>query len=201
MATSACTSPSRRRLLLVGASAALCGLAPAVMAAGSALAASDTKPAPAPDPVPPLFAATAALYAIPPGLFYAIALQESGRRGRPWPWTLNVAGAGSYYPSLGAVWDALNGFVLQRPRNIGVGYMQLTWPYNLHLLTDLYLALEPRENLRLAATLLRANYEETGSWWQATAFYHSRTPWRGRDYAGRVRRHLSRLGLDPEGIA
>jgi hypothetical protein len=79
------------------------------------------------------------------------------------------------------------------PRNIDVGLMQVSWPHNLPRLTDLYLALEPAENLRVAALVLRANYDRCRDWWRAVGWYHSFRPARAQNYAEGVRGHHRRL--------
>ena len=58
-----------------------------------------------------------------------------------------------------AAWDALAGFFEEQPAHIGVGLVQVTWPYNPHLLQDPYMALEPSINLGIGARILRACYE------------------------------------------
>jgi hypothetical protein len=185
---------SRRRLITAAAAAAVASLAPA----GAARALAPAQP---PTRVPGLFVATADLYGIPPAILYAIACQESGRAApglplQPWPWTLNVAGRGYYYASHTEVWDGLSRHVERRPANVGVGLMQVTWPYNLHVLTDLYLVIEPQENLRVAAHILAERQRAAGDWWTAVGWYHSRTPALAARYRASVRRHWRRLQED-----
>ena len=127
--------------------------------------------------VPNAYRDTAHLYGIPPALFYAMALQESGRTVgsayRPWPWTLNVEGRAYYYDTKTEVWDALRRFVMEGRTHIGIGLMQVTYPYNAHVLWDVYAAIDPYTNLRMGALILRERYRESGDWWTAVGRYHA----------------------------
>lgn len=149
--------------------------------------------------IPPVYVATAEVQGIPPTLFYAIAIQESGQydqekgKLRPWPWSLNVAGKAYYYDSMETAWDALNSFVNEQPPHIGIGLVQVTWPFNQHLLLDPYTALEPSINLSIGAQILRACFDRLGDWWLAVGCYHSPTPARAVAYRERVRRHWQTL--------
>ncbi len=127
--------------------------------------------------IPPAYVVTANLYGVPPMLLYAVALQESGRTvsglHRPWPWTLNVDGRAYYYDTKTEMWDGLRAFVLNGRTNIGIGLLQVTWPYNQHVLSDVYAAIEPYTNLRMGALILAERYQESGDWWVAVGHYHS----------------------------
>ena len=129
--------------------------------------------------IPDAYQTIAGLYKIPPDIFYAVALQESGRYDEraaarePWPWTLNVEGDGYYYASHTEAWNALLDYVVDGRTNIGIGLMQVTWPYNQYALVDVYGALDPDTNLRLGAQVLSACYDMTGDWWLAVGCYHS----------------------------
>ncbi len=155
-----------------------------------------------PADVPSAYRETARLYGIPPVLFYAMALQESGRTvrnaHRPWPWTLNVEGESYYYDTQTQMWDALRGFVMAGRTHIGIGLLQVTTPYNGHVLSDLYAAIDPYTNLRMGAQILLERYRETGDWWIAVGHYHSpgRKPpqiERARHYRESVQRRWRKL--------
>ncbi len=161
-----------------------------LLAGGSATAAPQ---------IPAIYQATAEVQGIPPSLFYAIAMQESGRfleddgRLKPWPWSLNVAGDAYYYDSMEEAWEALRSFIEERPAHIGIGLVQVTWPYNPHLLRDPFTALEPSINLGIGAQILRACYDRLGDWWSAVGCYHSPTPKYATAYQERVRRRWQAL--------
>lgn len=184
----------------------------AVVPVACALLAESPPSAAEPSPtVPTVYAETAELFGgIPADIFYAMALQESGRQTeqgfRPWPWTLNVEGKGFYYGSKAEAWDALSQFVEDGRTNIGIGALQVTWPYNQHVLVDVYGALDPHTNLQIAAQIFLARYSESGDWWTAVGRYHSPGPSdaqraRANAYRERVRKHWLRLqppAADPQ---
>ena len=86
--------------------------------------------------VPSGYRIVASERAIPDAIFYAVALAESGRVlktdgiFRPWPWTLNVAGDGYYYPTRIEAWQALRDWLDQGKRSIDIGLMQVNWRYH-----------------------------------------------------------------------
>lgn len=151
------------------------------------------------DRVPEGFAEVADFYGIEDSeLFYSILLQESGRSlpgvgFRPWPWTLNVEGQGFYYETEQEAWSALSTFIAAGKSNIGIGYGQVTYPFNGHLLNDLYLALDPATNLRIAAEILLECQNRLGDWWQAVGCYHSPNERYAAPYRAAVKRHYDRL--------
>ncbi len=153
--------------------------------------------------IPHVYVATAEVQGIPPRLLYAIAMQESGRFDKteeglkPWPWSLNVAGKAYYFNSMEMAWEALRGFFDKQPSNIGIGLVQVTWPFNREILVDPYTALEPTINLGLGARILRGCFDRLGDWWLAVGCYHSPTPARAADYRERVRRHWMTLLEEP----
>jgi hypothetical protein len=132
-------------------------------------------------------------YGIPKHLLMAIANTESGRynaeAGRvvPWPWTLNVEGQGSYHSTMH---DAVTAIRRARDRgqtSIDVGCMQISLKHHPDAFVSDLDAVNPARNVEYAAKFLRQNYDELGSWPQAVAAYHSRTPSRGGAYFAKVR--------------
>ena len=141
--------------------------------------------------VPPVYQRIAQANNIPPTLFYAIALTESGQRQwsrqhRPWPWTLNVNGQGHYYPSRKAAWLALQA-ALATNRNVDVGLMQVSWRYHRKGLGTSWLALDPQHNLRVSAAILQRCFTRVGDWPTAVGCYHApNDPIRAARYQQRV---------------
>lgn len=178
----------------------------AVVMMGVLLAALASARADVEQSLPPLFVATADAHGIPPTLFYAIALQESGRQAaetgafRPWPWSLNVGGKARYYATMEEAWDALTRLFKDPPRNIDIGLVQVSWPVNRHVIHDPFLALEPTINLAIGAQILRECFDRLGDWWAAVGCYHSPTPKRASAYRERVQQRWRRLvGQSGEG--
>jgi hypothetical protein len=131
-------------------------------------------------------------YGIPSHLLSAIAATESGRYNRalqlalPWPWTINAEGQGQYFASKAEAVRAVRQLQAQGVKSIDIGCMQVNLVHHADAFASLDDAFDPERNIAYAASFLRTLYEENQSWKQAAAFYHSRTPARGVDYAGRV---------------
>jgi len=150
--------------------------------------------------VPSGYRTIAAEYEIPYTILYAIALAESGRRlndnsiHRPWPWALNVAGRGHFYPSRQAAWDALKSFIDRGERSIDIGLMQVNWKYHKDKLGNTWQALDPYHNLRIAAVILRDCFKQRRDWWASVGCYHSpANVVRSQSYQLRVVGHWQRL--------
>lgn len=150
--------------------------------------------------VPNGYRVIAAEYEIPYTILYAIALAESGMGSndnsirRPWPWTLNVAGRGYFYPSRQAAWDALNSFIARGERSIDIGLMQVSWKYHKDKLGNTQQALDPYHNLRVAAVILQDCFKQRRDWWASVGCYHSPTNVvRAQSYRLRVVAHWQRL--------
>lgn len=122
-------------------------------------------------------------------LLYAMALTESGRRGRPWPWTLNVEGRSAYFQTREAAHAALVGYLKRGHRSIDVGYMQVNLAFNGARFPNTWAALDPYRNLSAAADILHENYRQARDVARAVGHYHSRTPWRANRYFKRVAHH------------
>lgn len=118
-------------------------------------------------------------YRVPVKVFYALLTQEAGlstRHGfKPWPWTLNIAGKGKRYATRKAAYKALKQAVSKGITLIDIGAGQVNWRYHKDKLGSLWLALEPYHNLKVAAQILRQEFEKTGrsNWWTAVGRYHS----------------------------
>lgn len=126
---------------------------------------------------------------VPPQLLRAIGLVESGRadpatgRTISWPWTINVAGVGYFYPSQSEAIAAVTQFRAAGVQSIDVGCLQVNLLHHPTAFGSLDQAFNPQTNVRYAASFLTALHRETGNWPQATAAYHSRTPELGHQYA------------------
>ena len=129
------------------------------------------------DAVPPAYRSMGIEYGIPPEILYSIALTESGKSYRglrlPWPWTVNHGGKGLYFPSRQAAYDYLSQVLSRGQKNFDVGLMQVNWRWNAHVFGSLWEALDPYENLRGGASILRSHYVRLGSFEDAVGAYHS----------------------------
>ena len=140
-------------------------------------------------------------YRIPVGLLLAIARTESGRsdprtgRVQPWPWTVDVAGAGAFLPSAA---DAVRHVTDARQRgvtSIDTGCLQVNLQQHPDAFKTLSDAFEPRSNADYAARFLSRLHDETGDWVRASCFYHSHTSELAIAYWQVVRTHL--VGVTP----
>ncbi len=146
--------------------------------------------------VPEGYDAIAKAYGIPPALFYAVALTESEGPGigKPWPWTANVAGKGLYFASREALFEHLNGLLVQGKTNFDVGPAQVNWRWNGQLFNSLWEATDPYINLQTAASMIQEYYQASGSFEQAIGQYHAPNhPVRAEQYKSRVRQRLARV--------
>ncbi len=130
--------------------------------------------------------------AVPATLLPAIARVESGRldpvlgRVRPWPWTINVEGVGSFFETKADAVTAVQTFQARGVRSIDVGCMQVNLLHHPAAFADLDTAFDPAANAAYAVRFLTALYGQTKDWALATAMYHSQTQERGEDYQRRV---------------
>jgi hypothetical protein len=136
-------------------------------------------------------AAQEAQYGMPAGLLKAIARVESsgspyGDAAKPWPWTLNVGGAGHYYPTKEAALTALTAYKAESDVNIDVGCMQISLRHHPNAFADLATALDPASNVAYGALFLAALHDKSGDWMIAAGNYHSSTPGFGDTYRGLV---------------
>jgi len=136
-------------------------------------------------------AAQEAQYRMPAGLLKAIARVESsgspyGDVAKPWPWTLNVGGAGHYYPTKEAAVAAMQAYKAESDVNIDVGCMQISLLHHPNAFASLEDAFDPGKNIAYGSEFLKGRFADTGSWATAVAHYHSANPERGLPYRDRV---------------
>ena len=131
--------------------------------------------------------------AIPTQLLAAISLAESGRfdqvRGEiiAWPWTINVGGEGRFFATKEAAIAAVKKLQKRGVTNIDVGCMQVNLHHHPDAFDSLDTAFDPFSNVAYAASFLKELKDETRSWPQAIAYYHSTTrqlnvPYRNKVY-------------------
>nr|CUV19616.1 putative Type IV secretory pathway, lytic transglycosylase exported protein [Ralstonia solanacearum] len=130
---------------------------------------------------------------VDPTILAGIALNESSYQGRPWPWTLNVAGRGFYFATRDDAYAAIRRLIEEKRCNFDVGIMQVNWCYHGQRFTSPWDALSPASNIRVAEAILLENQQRSGSPMKAVAWYHSADPARGGPYFARFLNHLKRL--------
>lgn len=143
-------------------------------------------------------------YQVPVKVYYAMLTQESGlttKHGfKPWPWTLNIAGKSKRYKTRRAAYHALKQAINNGIKLVDIGAGQVNWHYHKDKLGGLWQSLEPYHNLKVAALILRQQYERSGkkNWWVAVGRYHSpgqkpKQLARAKDYERRVKRRYRQI--------
>jgi hypothetical protein len=130
---------------------------------------------------------------VDPKVLAGIAMNESNYGGRPWPWTLNVAGRGYFFKSREGAYRAITYLLSQDRCDFDVGIMQINWCYHHQRFASAWDALKPSTNIQVAESILNENYSKTHSVAQAVAYYHSANPEPGREYLARFVQHLDQL--------
>lgn len=148
---------------------------------------------------PPAYQLIALPAGVPSEVLYSVALQESGTRIRgqlvPWPWTLNVAGAGYRFATKDDACRALM-VALQTagPHRVDVGLGQTNMGANGHRYSSPCEGLDPYKNLMVTAQILAEQKVRGGDWITAAGHYHRPA---GGKPAAKYRRafakHLSRV--------
>jgi soluble lytic murein transglycosylase-like protein len=129
---------------------------------------------------------------LPAKLLSAIGLVESGRPDprtgvvAPWPWTINIAGTGYFFPTKAAVIAAVQAAQLTGVQSIDVGCMQVNLLHHPHAFRSLEEAFDPLANATYAAAFLQQLHSQTNNWGSAAVGYHSFTPELGAEYSQRL---------------
>ncbi|MFS8979206.1 transglycosylase SLT domain-containing protein [Cupriavidus necator] len=130
---------------------------------------------------------------VDPKITAGIAMNESSYRGRPWPWTLNVAGRGKFFSTREEAYGAINRLLANQRCDFDVGLMQVNWCYHGKRFASPWDALAPATNIRVAEDILTENLQRSGSAMKAVAWYHSANPERGGPYFSRFMKHVAQF--------
>lgn len=134
-----------------------------------------------------------ARHATPPGLLDSIAKAESGRPVaptgtlQPWPWAVNIGGAGRYFETKDAAIVAVRQALAVNAGYVDVGCMQVNLQFHPNAFRSLEEAFDPEANVDYAARFLKSLQQAaSGNWFTAVGLYHSRSPDLARLYRDRV---------------
>lgn len=138
---------------------------------------------------------------VPLAVLMAITRAETGRGqgGRlvPWPWTVNMEGAGRWFETEQEARAYVEESRARGARSFDIGCFQINHLWHGQAFASVEDMFDPARNARYAAEFLKSLYAETGSWPAAAGAYHSRTPDRSARYAERFARiHDSLLDAD-----
>jgi hypothetical protein len=133
---------------------------------------------------------------VPLAVLMAITRAETGRgKGGvlvPWPWTVNMEGAGRWFDTEQEARAYVEDSRARGARSFDIGCFQINHLWHGKAFASVEDMFDPARNARYAAEFLKSLYAETGSWPAAAGAYHSRTPDRSARYAERfVRIHDS----------
>lgn len=138
---------------------------------------------------------------VPLNVLRAISLTETGRAiagsTRPWPWTVNMEGAGHWFDAPDEVLDYVRKEHARGARSFDLGCFQINYRWHGQAFRSFEHMLDPVENARYAARFLTELYGEFGDWTKAAGAYHSRTPKFARRYEARFDRFMARLTDQP----
>ncbi len=134
---------------------------------------------------------------VPRDVMLAISLTETGKKiggkVQPWPWTVNMEGAGVWFETPGEALAYVNARYATGSRSFDVGCFQINYRWHHQHFRSIEDMFDPDINALYAAKFLRQLYDETGSWAKAAGFYHSRTPEFAQRYSKRFAGYLARL--------
>ncbi|EAR50727.1 transglycosylase, Slt family protein [Oceanicola granulosus HTCC2516] len=130
---------------------------------------------------------------VPLSVLVAISLTETGRRRggetRPWPWTVNMEGAGHWFDDAQEALSYTERQFDAGKRSFDVGCFQINYRWHGQHFPSISAMFDPVANARYAARFLVDLHEEFGDWSRAAGAYHSRTP----RYAERYRVRFDRF--------
>ncbi len=128
---------------------------------------------------------------VPVSVLQAITRTETGRRRdgetRPWPWTVNMEGAGRWFDAPSEALQYVNENFQRGARSFDVGCFQINYRWHGQHFSSIEEMFDPLENARYAARYLSELYSEKGNWDEAAGAYHSRTPRYANRYKARFR--------------
>lgn len=135
---------------------------------------------------------------VPIDVMLTITRLETGRgaAAEPWPWTVNHAGAGSWFQSEDEARAFVFSKVKQGASNIDIGCFQINYRWHGQGFSSLDDMFNPDLNALYAAEFLSELHREFGSWTEAAGAYHSRTPEYSERYKSKfrsLRSHVAEL--------
>jgi hypothetical protein len=144
--------------------------------------------------------------ALPANMLVSIGLVESGRidpatgEVTPWPWTVNVDGAGHYFQNEQDAAAFVRLAESSGAEDIDVGCFQISLENHPAAFSSLDLAFDPVANANFAARFLNQLKMQNGSWNLAIADYHSGLPALGLPYQRLVLNAWRGIGDVPSGL-
>ena len=133
---------------------------------------------------------------VPLSVLRAISLTETGRRQggqlRPWPWTVNMEGKGSWFASLPEAYAYVQKEMARGATSFDLGCFQINYRWHGENFGSVREMFDPLANARYAAQFIANLKAELGDWSRAAGAFHSRTP----EYANRYRARFDQIRAD-----
>ncbi len=133
--------------------------------------------------VPSAYQKTAIRHQIPPVVFYALALVETGqtlktKKYRPWPWTLTINAKPFYFNTYEGSLTRLKQTLAEgEPGQLGIGLYQIEYRFHKDRFDTLEDMLDPYRNIDVAAQIFAEYYASNkGDLWETIGRFHSGTP-------------------------
>lgn len=127
----------------------------------------------------------------PKEIAFGLAMNESKRNGKPWPWTINVRGQGWFFKDRMSAYKAAEYLVANGITSFDVGAHQVNWKWHQKKFASLWEAFQPEVNYRVAHQIYREEFKATGNAGQAIMRYHSRDPTKGAAYLAGFMKQLN----------
>lgn len=115
-------------------------------------------------------------------------------RLRPWPWTVNMEGAGFWFDTREEALAFATAHHARGARSFDVGCFQINYRWHGEAFQSIETMFDPKKNAEYAAQFISDLHRESGEWAVAAGHYHSRTPSLSKKYRDRFSRILSALG-------
>ena len=169
-----------------------------LLAAVTGLSTTTAYSAPDPSAICDAVSETAAREAgLPTAMLRALTRTETGRarsgRLEPWPWTINMEGAGHWFDNRDDALAFAQKHHARGATSFDVGCFQINYRWHHQAFPSVEAMFDPLENARYAARYLLELKSETDDWRKAVGHYHSRTPARAEKYVTRYARIKDRL--------
>ncbi|MEL6478752.1 MAG: lytic transglycosylase domain-containing protein [Pseudomonadota bacterium] len=141
---------------------------------------------------------------VPVDVLRALTRTETGRkmagRLRPWPWTVNMEGAGFWFDTREEALEFALRHHARGARSFDVGCFQINYRWHGEAFESIEMMFDPQKNAEYAAKFIGDLHRESGQWAIAAGHYHSRTPSLSKKYRDRFNRIRTALGPAPDAV-
>ncbi len=137
---------------------------------------------------------------VPTSVLLAVAKTETGRTRngvtQPWPWAINIRGAGQWLDSEAALLEAALEQIALGETLFDLGCFQINYRWHGENFDSIDEMISPRGNALYAAKFLKALFVEFNDWTEAVGAYHSRTEALATVYKAKFNEHFQGISDD-----